>query len=237
MTIAGRRPFVAVVLSAALLPAVSATAQTIRPLVLEYQSQARGRLEVVNETDRPLNVIMEPRGFSLTPSGELQDEPLGTGIHLKFSDMSFRLPPRQSRFVFYEATSDRLPAWFVVYANFTGYPARDYSGVNVQLELPHYVYLLPKESWKASDVRVKLIGLQPETRKLELMVENLGPQFGRIVSLEVEGNRRSVSIPGFPLFPGTRRRVELDLTAADEPRTVTVKSRQFSFSQKLTIEQ
>ena len=178
-----------------------AAAQTIRPLVSEYQTQARGRIELVNESDRPLNVVLEPRGFSLAENGEMQDEPMADGIHLKLSDMSFRLPPHQSRFVFYEATADRTPAWFVLYANFTGYPTRDFSGVSVQLELPHIVYLLPKERWKASELRVEALGLRRETGKLELVIENHGPQFGRIATLEVQGARRKVSSPGFPLFP------------------------------------
>ena len=150
-----RRPFSVVgPLAIVFLVGGHATAQTIRPLVSEYQSQARGRLEVVNEGDRPLNVVIEARGFSVTEGGEMRDEPIDPGIRLKFSDKSFRLPPRQSRLVFYEANAQNMPAWFVVYANFTGYPTRDFNGVNVQLELPHVVYLLPKGAWKASEIRI-----------------------------------------------------------------------------------
>jgi len=224
------------VLATTLLVGGPAAAQTIRPLVSEYQSQARGRLELVNESNQPLNVLIEPRSFTLSEDGEMRDEPLASTIRLKFSDMSFRLPPRQSRFVFYEATAEKVPAWFVIYANFTGYPARDFNGVNVQLELPHIVYLLPKGVWKAPEVRVNLVDLQRDTGKLVLTVENVGPQFGRLTSLEVQGVRRRVSLPGFPLFPGTRRRVELAWEADEEPRTVTVRSREFSFNQRLSVE-
>ncbi|MBI4462860.1 MAG: hypothetical protein HY653_08150, partial [Acidobacteria bacterium] len=53
--------------------------------------------------------------------------------------MSFRLPPQQTFYVFYEATADRLPAWFTIYCGFSGLPS--YEGINVVVELPHTVYL------------------------------------------------------------------------------------------------
>lgn len=237
MVIMSRHPFAVVgPLAIVLIIWGDATAQTIRPLVSEYQSQARGRLEVVNEGDRPLNVVIEARGFSVAEDGEMRDEPLDPRIRLKFSDESFRLPARQSRLVFYEASAENVPAWFVVYANFSGYPARDFNGVNVQLELPHVVYLLPKDGWKASEIRVNSVERNHDTGTLVLSVENGGAHFGRLTGLEVQGVHRKVDVPGFPLFPGKQRRVELTWEAGDEPRTVAVRSREFSVNYPLVIE-
>jgi hypothetical protein len=208
--------------------------QTIRPLVSEYQSQAHGRVELVNGSDRRLNVVIEPRGFSVDEDGQLRDAPLPDSIHLKLSDMSFRIPPRQNRFVFYEATADRTPAWFMLYATFTGYSAREFGGVNVQLELPHVIYILPRARWKGTDVRVVSTEVQRDTRKLVLIVENRGSDFGRVAELEIRGGRQRVHVQGFPLLPGLRRRLEVDWEPDDTPDSVVVKAREFSFEQNLS---
>ena len=212
----------------------AASAQTIRPLVSEFQREARGRVEVVNDSDQPLTVVIEPRGFSLTESGELRDEPLPAGINVKLSAMSFRLPPRQSRFVFYEASAEQAPAWFILFANFTGYPSRSFSGLNVQLELPHVVYILPRERWKADDLVVSSIGVEKESGMLRLVVENRGPHFGRIAELEVEGPRQKGTVSGFPLFPGGRRLVEVAGNGDEAPEAIVLKTGEFSFKRKLT---
>lgn len=211
----------------------AASAQTIRPLVSEFQREARGRVEVVNDSDQPLTVVIEPRGFSLTEGGELRDEPLPAGITVKLSAMSFRLPPRQSRFVFYEGSAEQAPAWFILFANFTGYPSRSFSGLNVQLELPHVVYILPRERWKADDLVVS-IGVEKEPGMLRLVVENQGPHFGRIVELEVEGPRQKGTVSGFPLFPGGRRLVEVAWNGDDAPEAIVLKTGEFSFKRRLT---
>ena len=211
-----------------------ARAQTIRPLVSEFQREARGRVEVVNDSDQPLTVVIELRGFSVTEEGELQDHPLADSIQVKLSAMSFRLPPRQSRFVFYEARAKQAPAWFILFANFTGYPSREFSGLNVQLELPHIVYILPREHWKASDLHVTSMEIQKDSGTVTLVVENQGPHFGRIAELEVQGARQKGIVGGFPLFPGRRRRLEIAWKGDDPPETVILKTREFSFEQKLS---
>lgn len=212
-----------------------AAAQTIRPVVSEYQLEAHGRFEVVNDSDRPLNVVVEPRGFSVSDTGDLQDEPFPAGVHLRLSSTSLRLPPRQSRIVFYEATADRGPAWFVLYANFTGFPAREFSGVNVQLELPHVVYLLPKETWKRTDLHVSSADLPPGKGVMALVIENTGANFGRVSSLQIVGPRRKITVPGFPVFPGRRRVVEIPWDGTDAPDSVDVKTKDFSFAEPLPL--
>jgi hypothetical protein len=220
-------------LTASLLAGAPASAQTIRPLVSEYRAEARGKFEVVNETDRPLTVVIEPRGFSVAEDGEMQDEALPGGIHLRLSAMSLRLPARQSRFVFYEATADHAPEWFVLYATFTGYSPQEFSGLNIRLELPHIVYLLPRDHWKATDIRVESVELNQGTRKLIVTVENRGSHFGRIGGLEVRGATQRVEGQGFPLFPGRRRRMELPWVGEETPDSVLVKSQDFSFEQRI----
>src|ERR671912_1814361 len=113
-------------------------AQTVRPAVVEYPNQARGKFELVNESLFPLTVVLEPRGFHVEPTGELIEEPLDTArIRVKISAMSFRIPPRETYTVFYEATAKSFPSWFLISSTLTG--ARTQTGLNVRIELPHVV--------------------------------------------------------------------------------------------------
>ncbi|HEX4934927.1 MAG TPA: hypothetical protein VFV33_17175, partial [Gemmatimonadaceae bacterium] len=112
----------------------SARAQTVRPAVVEYPVQGRGRFELVNETLFPLAVVLEPRGFAVDERGNLTDLPLDTAnVTLRLSAMSFRIPPLGTYTVSYEARAKQLPAWFMVLAAMTG--ARTNTGLNVRLEL------------------------------------------------------------------------------------------------------
>ena len=52
--VVGGAPFVAALLTIAL----PAAAQTIRPLLNEYTSRARGRVELTNDSAWPLDVVM-----------------------------------------------------------------------------------------------------------------------------------------------------------------------------------
>jgi len=211
-------------------------AQTIRPIISEFETKARGKFEVVNNSDRPLNVILQPRGFTVDERGEMQDAPLAPGIHLRLSANSLRLPPRQSRWVFYEATADQMPAWFVVYANFTGFPRRDFNGINVQLEMPHIAYILPKTRWVASDVHILAAHVDEGTKTLQIDFENQGRDFGRLTDVEVQTTGQKVRVPGFALFPGFRRRLEIPWQPGNRVGAILVKSKEFSFERNLPLD-
>src|SRR5258708_35815352 len=93
-------------------------AQTVRPVIVQYSGSARGKFELVNNAFQPTNVVIEPRSFTINEDGDGVYGPLANNIHVKLSAMSLRIPPKQSRFVFYEAKADTLPAWFVLYSVF-----------------------------------------------------------------------------------------------------------------------
>src|SRR5262245_44981273 len=112
--------------------AVAANAQTIRPVIAEYpKGRAEGRFELVNDGVVPLNVVIEPQSFDITEAGEPIYRPLDPLIHLRLSAMSVRIPPKQTRWVFYEATADSLPAWFVIPCKFSGIRPR--AGLEVRI--------------------------------------------------------------------------------------------------------
>jgi hypothetical protein len=76
MTWAGAGRFATALIIATLARPLGA--QTVRPAVVEFSEQARGKFDRVNEALFPLTVVLEPRGFHVEPSGELIEEPLDT---------------------------------------------------------------------------------------------------------------------------------------------------------------
>ncbi len=99
----------------ALLGTTVSAAQTIRPVLSEYAATAKGRVELTNDSIVPLTVIVTPKSLEVSETGEISYGPLAAEIHLKLSAMSFRIAPKQSYYMFYEAKADKLPAWFVMY--------------------------------------------------------------------------------------------------------------------------
>src|SRR5262245_9319336 len=78
-----------------------ARAQTVRPVVVEYVgSKVKGKFELVNDNLTPLSVILEPKSFDITETGEAVYRPLDPRIRLRLSAMSVRVPPQQSRWIF-----------------------------------------------------------------------------------------------------------------------------------------
>jgi hypothetical protein len=189
--------------------ATAAFAQTVRPAVVEYQAEARGKFELVNETLFPMTVVIEPRGFRVEQTGELIEEPLDTTrIRVKVSAMSFRIPPRETYTVFYEARATSFPAWFLISSTLSG--ARTRTGLNVRIELPHVVYMLQPNALRQSDVAVRGFEFDSSAKRVRVEVENLGASLGRVLSSEVSGGGRTTAPGGaFPLFPFSRRRIEI----------------------------
>jgi hypothetical protein len=219
-------------LTLALVVAAPLGAQTVRPAVVEYGHIARGRFELVNETVFPMTVVLEPRGFRVESSGELFDEPFDTTrIQLKLSAMSFRIPPLQSYTVFYEATATRRPAWFQIISAMSG--ARTASGLNVRIELPHVVYLLQKEPLRRSDVAVRSFAFDSVGKRAILELENTGAALGRVLASEVSGSGKS-QVPGggFPLFPQSRRRLEVPWNADTEPERLLLRFATFTVEER-----
>ena len=208
-------------------------AQTVRPLIAELGNPAKGRVEYVNDSVTPLNVVLMAKSFSVSETGEISYRALDPNIHLKLSTTSFRIQPQQSYFVFYEATSDNAPAWFVIYAAFSGFAFRTQQGMNVRLELPHTVYLLPKQSVDKSQVHVTRAEFHPESHAVLVEVENTGDYFGRVQQTFVASSKKKQEAPGFPLFPHSRRRLEVPLDGTETPDRVILDFEHFKVEEKL----
>jgi len=218
-----------------LLPAC--TAQTVRPLINELGNPAKGRVEYVNDGLTPLNVVLEARSFTVSETGEITYRPLDPDIHLKLSTTSFRIQPQQTYYVFYEASGVKSPSWFVIYAAFSGFPFRTAQGMNVRLELPHTVYLLPKGRLERADVIISRAELHPAENKVVVEVENQGDNFGRVFETQLVYDKKKQEAPGFPVFPHSKRILEIALAekaeAENVPIEVTLQFQKFKMEAKL----
>ena len=213
---------------------VPLAAQSVSPPIAEYQERARSSFQLHNGSLFPLTVVLEVRGFHVSDEGEVTDAPLDTSrIHVTLSAMSFRIPPRGSYRVFYEATGDSLPAWFNILSAISG--TRTESGLNVRLLLPHVVYLNQKQQLKKNEVVVRSLEFVPESKKARILLENQGPHLGRVLQVNVsDGNTTSEPAGGFPLFPGRRRWTEVPWDRPTLPNRLTVRFARFSIDTALT---
>ena len=202
---------------------------------MEYQGSARGQVEYVNDSFQPLNVILEPKSFQVSETGEISYGPMPASIHLKLSAMSFRIPPKQSYTVYYDAKADAMPAWFVLYADFAPAHDREQTGMTVHIRLPHTVYVLPpKAELKKSDLTVQVAEFRASDRKMVVEVSNSGPNFGRILSVDATGHGESANLNGFPVFPTSKRRVEMDWKGDALPEKLVLKLEKFTIQQNIT---
>lgn len=223
----------------ALALSACAIAQTVRPVISELGNPAKGRVEYVNDGLTPLNVVLEARSFTVSEKGDITFRPLDPSIHLKLSATSFRIQPQQTYYVFYEASAPPTPTWFVIYASFSGFAFRTAQGMNVRLQLPHTVYLLPKQKLEKADIRVVRAELDSSGNKVLLEVENTGGNFGRVMQTYLENGRKKEEAPGFPIFPHSKRILEVPLDPKSQrdaaPTDVSFQFDNFKIEQKLQV--
>jgi hypothetical protein len=218
-----------------LLFSAAVVAQTVKPVVAELGNPAKGRIEYYNDSLTPLNVVLEAKSFTVSETGEITYRPLDETIHLKLSTTSFKIMPQQSYYVFYQADTVAAPSWFVVYAAFSGFPFRTQQGMNIRLELPHTVYLLPKGSVGKTEVVVEQLDYKPAERKLLIGVYNSGSTFGRVQETVVNYGKKKQEAPGFPVFPHKKRILEVPLQESEAPTSVVLQFQDFKIEQKVEL--
>ncbi len=210
----------------------TAAAQTVRPVVVEYVGKkVKAKFELVNDTLYPLNVILEPKSFDVTETGEGIYKPLDPSIHLKLSAMSMRIPPQQSRYVFFEATADSLPAWFVIPATFAGMPKR--GGLDIEVELPHTVYMLQEERLRREDVEIETAVYSPAEKGILLEMRNTSPRLGRVLSVEAVADGEKSVQPSFPLLPNGARQVVIPWDRLLPPEKLILRFNGFTIERTL----
>jgi hypothetical protein len=147
---------------------------------------------------------------------------LDPGLHVQLSATSFRVQPKQTYYVFYKATAETLPGWFCIYATFTG--ATTSSGLKLAFKLPHTVYLLDKTPLDRSQVQMihAETVVDADKQRITAEVENTGSGFGRVRQIEVTTALGKQAFPGFPLFPGQKRLIELDWPGPGTPQNIVL---------------
>jgi hypothetical protein len=215
------------------LAAARLSAQTISPPIAEYQDRARGSFQLTNTTLYPLTAVLELRGFRITEQGEMVDEPLDTSrVQVKLSAMSFRIAPRATYNVFYEARTDGGPAWFNILSAMTG--ARTDRGINLRIILPHVVYLNGKTALARGDVRVGGFEFDSVAGSVRVLLENTGPRLGRVLAMSATGaDGSSAPAAGFPLMPGSRRWTVLPYAHAAPPDRLEIRTAKFTIDTAL----
>jgi len=211
-------------------------AQTVRPVISELGNPAKGHVEYVNEGFTPLNVVLEAKSFTVSDTGEIAYRPLDPDVRLKLSTTSFRIQPQQTYYVYYEAAAPKSTSWFVIYASFSGFNFRTAEGLSVRLQLPHTVYLLPKQSAELPDIRINRAELNTAENKVLFEVENTGDHMGRVLETQIAFSKTKQDAPGFPLFPHGKRIMEVPLDAKpeeDASAEVTFQFGKFKVQQKL----
>jgi hypothetical protein len=229
-----RRPRVSLALGVIIALAPGAVrAQTVSPPIAEYQQRARASFQLSNGSIFPLTVVLEPHGFDVTENGEVVAVPFDTArVRIKLSATSFRMQPRSTYTVFYEAVADSAPAWFTISSAMSG--ARTDNGLNLRIILPHVVYLNQKQPLRKDEVAVRRLELNTETKKARVLLENLSPHLGRVLEFSLataKGQSRSTG--AFPLLPGHRRWAEVDWDLDQPPARVTARFAKFSIDTTL----
>jgi hypothetical protein len=210
------------------------SAQSVSPPIAEYQERARSSFQLQNASIFPITVVLEVRGFTITDHGDVVDVPLDTSrIRVKLSELSFRLPPRGTHTVFYEATSDSLPTWFNILSAMSG--ARTPNGLNVRILLPHVVYLNQKPPLRREEVAIRGLGYDPAAKKAWVQLENLSSHLGRVQQLTIsDGHSPSVTAGGFPLLPRRLRRATVSWDAVTQPSRLSLRFSRFNIDTTLT---
>jgi hypothetical protein len=172
-------------------------------------------------------VVVEAKSFRVDDKGAITYRPLDGNIHLKLSATSFRIPPQQSYFLFYEASSDASPAWFVIYGAFSGFGFRTAQGMNVRIQLPHTVYLLPKDGVQQSEIKVVSCDFDAAAKKVKLVAQNSGRNFGRIQQAFLSAGKKREEGAGFPIFPQSRREMEYTWDGDAPPEKLVLELEKF----------
>ena len=147
-------------------------------------------------------VVLEPKSSTIDIDGNGHYRPLDSQIHLELSSNSVRLLPRQSATIFYKVTSPDTPAWLCIYAQFM--PLHPGPGLNVQVLLPHTIYLYGRRPLTREDIQVTRAPFEIDTHRLEVEITNKGSAAGRVEQVHMSRGHTSTDNPDFRYCPVKR---------------------------------
>lgn len=187
---------------------MTGAAQTVSPPVAEYRNKANGMFELRNDGDVPLAAILEVRGFGVNEQGVIVAQDLDPNLKVEIGANSFIIPPHQSHYVFYKASSTSPHTWFTILSTMTKAVATP-GQMRINFVLPHVVYIYQKQKLKKEDVTVHLL---PDAKdgKYTVEIENHSDKLSRVESVTADGFQKPVELGGFPIFPAKKRQVVID---------------------------
>ena len=178
-------------------------------------------------------VVLEPKSFVIGLDGKATYRPLDPGIHIDLSEMSFRVEPQQTHYVFYKAHADTLPAWFTVYAVFS--PIQKNQGLNVRIMLPHTVYLYQKKPIDKEAISISKAEYVAGSGAIACDVENTSSSFVRVQEVRAVGDKASSLGSGFPLLPRSTRHIEVPWSETAPPSYLLFHFPHFDLKQPLSV--
>lgn len=208
--------------------AKSARAQSLAPFRSEYRKQAKGLLTLINDKDVPVRVTLRPQSFTSDENGRLKMLPLDPGVNLELAQTSLRIPPKETRYVAYEAKPKSLPAWFVVYATFTP----EVGGIVVGTSIPHFAYITggdPKQGEIAMSAKY-----DKGRQVLHVTFTSHSQQLAHVESIETIGSTRK-DLGSLSVLPGKSTVIDVRMQGAP-PDGVKAGGRKFKLQCPVVVE-
>jgi len=199
---------------------VTGVAQTVSPPVAEYRNKANGMFELRNDGDTPLAAILEVHGFIVDEHGQILPQDLEPTLKVELGANSFVIPPHQSHYVFYKATTSAPQSWFSIQSTLTKAVSAP-GQMRINFVLPHVVYIYQKQKLKKDDVTVQL-NKGAKDGEFTLEIANHSDKLSRVESVSGEGFEKTVQSGGFPVFPKKKRQVVLNGGSANADAKVKV---------------
>jgi hypothetical protein len=215
------------------LTAAFALGQTVSPVIVEYTEAGKGKVALTNNTLSPLSVTLKGQSFSISDAGKAVYRQLDPGIHLKLSSTSVKLEPGQTYYVFYTATADKYPAWFTLFATFSG--LHHESGLNLEYMLPHTVYLYQKESLQKDDLEVKEVTYDPSTGRVHCEIVNKSDRLGRSQGASFYGSHDDTVYGGFPLLPSAVHGQDYVPETKAAPKEIEIRFKAFNIRHSVSV--
>ena len=203
-------------------------AQSLAPFRSEYRKQAKGLLTLINDKDVPVRVTLRPQSFTSDENGHLKLLPLDTSVNLVLAQTSLRIPPKETRFVAYEARPKNPPAWFAIYATFTP----EVQGIAVAASIPHFAYIT------AGDPRPGEVAMAAKYDKAKQMLRvtftSKSQQLAHVESIVTSGGSRRL-LGSLTVLPGKSTVIDVKMQGAP-PDGVKASGKRFRLQCPVVIE-
>lgn len=226
---------ICVAIGLAFLFGQTSEAQSIDPVIVEYNGAASGRIKLTNTSLVPMAVVLEPKSFSIGLDGRAVFRALDPTLHVDLSTMSLQLGPQQSYYIFYKAHADKLPAWLTVNAVFTSIRKED--GVKLRIMLPHTVYIYQKKPIVKDEIQVHRATYLKARDVVVCDLSNVSQSLVRVQEVTALGGKSSMQANGFPLLPGSPRHLEIPWKQAIPPTTLVLRFPHFVLKEPLAVEE